>query len=165
MVAPDAVGSVWYPSRFIEPIERNQPHLDSALATIERAVNLLEAEGRDRAQVVVAGFSQGACLALEYVARRGGRWGGVVALSGGLIGEGVDAARYPHALTGTSAFLGCSDVDHHIPESRVLESASQLERQGASVTTRIYPGMPHTVNLDEIEWWVEHLKKLADSVA
>lgn len=164
VVLPDAVGSVWYPQRFIEPIARNQPYLDSALATVERAVALLESEGRSRAQIVVAGFSQGACLALEYVARAGGRWGGVVALSGGLIGDEVESARYPHPLAGTTAFLGCSDVDAHIPEARVHASAAQLERQGAAVTTRIYPGMPHTVNLDEIDWWVAHLKTLTQSV-
>lgn len=165
VVAPDAAGSQWYPQRFLEPTERNQPWLDSALACVGRAVSLLEQAGLPRSQLVVAGFSQGACLALEFVARAGGRWGGVVALSGGLIGASVESVRYPHTLTSTPIFLGCSDVDAHIPESRVHASAAQLQAQGAILTTRIYPGMPHTVNRDELDWFAGHLRNLAESVA
>jgi phospholipase/carboxylesterase len=164
LVAPEAVGNQWYPHRFLEPLERNQPWLDGALATVERAVALLEGEGLSRSQMVIAGFSQGACLALEYIGRAGGRWGGAVGLSGGLIGAEVDPERYPHALAGTPIFLGCSDVDPHIPESRVQASARQLAAQGGTVTTRIYPGMPHTVNRDEIDWFADHLRSLQHSV-
>jgi len=159
-LAPDAIGNVWYPQRFMEPIERNQPYLDSALATLGRTVASLEAAGVPRERIVVAGFSQGACLALEWVARSGGRFGAAVALSGGLIGERVEPATYPSRLDGTVAFLGCSDVDAHIPEGRVHASAQQLETQGATVTTRIYPGMPHTVNDDELRWFAQRLHDL-----
>lgn len=163
LVAPEAYGGQWYPLRFLEPIERNEPWLTSALASVGRAVAALEADGLPRERIVVAGFSQGACLASEYVAREGGRWGGMVALSGGLIGAEVDAARYPHRLDGTPAFFGCSDVDAHIPEVRVHASARLFGALGADVTTRIYPGMPHTVNEDEATWFAEHLARVARS--
>lgn len=161
VIAPDAVGGQWYPHRFLEPTAHNEPWLGSALASVGRAVAELEAGGLMRKQIVVAGFSQGACLALEYVARQGGAWGAVVGLSGGLIGADVDPARYPTRLDGTTAFLGCSDVDPHIPVERVHASGRQLLSQGASVTTRIYPGMPHTVNADEITWFAQHLIAMA----
>jgi phospholipase/carboxylesterase len=159
-LAPDAVGNVWYPQRFMESVERNQPHLDSALAVLDRSVAAFESEGLPRERIVVAGFSQGACLALEWVARAGGAFGAVVALSGGLIGSDVDPARYPRRLDRTVAFLGCSDVDGHIPETRVHASARLLQAQGADVVTRIYPGMAHTVNDDELRWFAERLRAL-----
>lgn len=162
-LAPSAVGNVWYPQRFMESVASNQPYLDSALATVARSVTALEDAGVPRERIVVAGFSQGACLALEWVAREGGRFGAAVALSGGLIGASVDPATYPRRLDGTVAFLGCSDVDGHIPEGRVHASANQLSEQGADVTTRIYPGMPHTVNDDELRWFAERLAHLAAS--
>lgn len=165
LVAPEAYGGQWYPLRFLEPVERNEPWLSSALASVARAVAALESEGLPRARIVVAGFSQGACLASEYVAREGGRWGGVVALSGGLIGDAVDPARYPVRLEGTPAFFGCSDVDAHIPEARVHASAAQYVAQGADVVSRIYPGMAHTVNEDEATWFAEHLANVARSAA
>ena len=160
-IAPDAVGNVWYPQRFMQPIEHNQPHLDAALRVVSDAVAVLERGGLPRERIVIAGFSQGACLALDWVARQGGSFGAVVALSGGLIGASVDPARYPHRLDGTVAFLGCSDVDAHIPEARVHASAQQLQAQGADVTTRIYPGMAHTVNDDELQWLAQRLRQLA----
>ena len=161
LVAPEAHGNQWYPLRFVEPIERNEPWLTSALASVGRAVAALEGEGLPRERIVVAGFSQGACLASEYVAREGGRWGGLVALSGGLIGDAVDPARYPRRLDGTPAFFGCSDVDAHIPEARVHASAAQFATQGADTVTRIYPGMAHTVNEDEATWFAELLASVA----
>jgi predicted esterase len=162
LVAPEAVGSTWYPHPFLVATERNEPHLTSALRAVGRAVDELRAGGLSSERIVIAGFSQGACLASEWVARTGGRWGALAAFSGGLIGDTVDAARYPHRLTGTSVFLGCSDVDPHIPEARVHASARQLEAQGASVETRIYPGMPHTLNGDEIGWLAERLRTLVE---
>ena len=160
VLAPDAVGSQWYPLRFLEPVERNEPWLGSALALVDRAVGTLEDAGLPRERIVVAGFSQGACLALEYVARAGGAWGGAVGLSGGLIGAEVDPARYPGRLDRTAVFLGCSDVDAHIPVERVHASGRQLLAQGASVVSRIYPGMAHTVNADELDWFAAHLRHL-----
>jgi phospholipase/carboxylesterase len=150
----------WYPLRFLEPVERNEPWLGSALALVDRAVGALEDAGLPRERIVVAGFSQGACLALEYVARAGGAWGGAVGLSGGLIGADVDPARYPGRLDRTAVFLGCSDVDAHIPVERVHASGRQLLGQGASVVSRIYPGMAHTVNADELDWFAAHLRHL-----
>jgi phospholipase/carboxylesterase len=160
VIAPDAVGNVWYPQRFMEPIDANQPHLDAALRVVSDAVAVLERAGVPRERIVVAGFSQGACLALDFVAREGGAFGAVVALSGGLIGATVDPANYPHRLDGTVAFLGCSNVDPHIPEARVHDSGQQLLAQGADVITRIYPGMAHTVNDDELRWLAERLTAL-----
>jgi predicted esterase len=118
-----------------------------------------------RERIVVAGFSQGACLALEYVARAGGAWGGAVALSGGLIGAEVDPARYPGRLDGTTVFLGCSDVDAHIPEGASTPAAANSSPRGRRSTTRIYPGMPHTVNADELTWFAEHVRGLAGRVS
>jgi phospholipase/carboxylesterase len=165
VLAPEAAGNTWYPYPFLVPTGRNEPWLTSALAAIGRSVDELRAAGLPSERIVIAGFSQGACLASEWVARTGGRWGALVALSGGLIGEEVDPARYPNRLAGTVAFLGCSDVDAHIPESRVRASARQLEAQGAEVETRIYPGMAHTVNADEMSWFVDRVRALAEGAA
>jgi len=148
-IAPQASGYTWYPNRFIEPIAKNEPHLSSALKIIDEQIEKLNAAGIPHERIVLVGFSQGACLALEYGARRGTRLGGVAGLSGGLIGDVLDPTRY-HPLVGTPTFLGCSDVDMHIPLARVDESAALLTTLGAAVTKRIYPRMGHTVNEDEI---------------
>ena len=151
-LAPQAAGGAWYPRRFMEPIETNEPWLSSALATVGAALARLEAAGIPAERSVLMGFSQGGCLALEYAARNGRRYGGVVGLSGGLIGPPGTRWDYPATLDGTPAFLGCSDVDFHIPKQRVDESAEVLGRLGARVTERIYPGLGHTVNQDEVDW-------------
>jgi phospholipase/carboxylesterase len=150
-LAPQAAGGAWYPYRFMEPIERNEPWLSAALATVGGVLDHLAAAGLPLERTVLLGFSQGACLALEYAARNGRRYGGVVGLSGGLIGPPGTRWDYPAALDGTPVFLGCSDVDFHIPKERVDESAVVLTDLGAEVTERIYPGMGHTVNQDEID--------------
>ncbi|HIG75879.1 MAG TPA: phospholipase [Bacteroidetes bacterium] len=160
LLAPDADGATWYPLSFLAPLDANQPHLDGALAAVGRAVAQAEAAGLDRQRIVLGGFSQGACLTLEWTARTGGRWGGVLALSGGLIGTGEDPDGKPPAdkrfdysadLTGTPVFLGCSDVDPHIPLSRVRRSALVFSDLGADVDERIYKGMGHAVNRDELD--------------
>jgi phospholipase/carboxylesterase len=161
VVAPHAANDTWYPHPFLVAPARNEPWLSSALAAVTRCVDELRDAEIPGERIVLAGFSQGACLASEWVARQGGRWGALVALSGGLIGDDVDPGRYRERLTGTTAFFGCSDVDPHIPESRVHASARQLEAQGADVVTRIYPGMAHTVNADELTWFAERLRALA----
>ncbi|MEF8907065.1 MAG: dienelactone hydrolase family protein [Haloarculaceae archaeon] len=149
-LAPQAARGTWYPNSFMAPIDSNEPHLTSALATVGRTVERLTDAGVPQERVAVGGFSQGACLATEYVARNPTRYGGIVALSGGLIGpEGTDF-EYDGALGGTPAFLGCSDVDPHIPVERVHETADALDALGADVTAEVYEGMGHTVVPDEL---------------
>jgi len=149
-IAPRADGGAWYPYGFMEPFERNQPALDRALATVGRAIADLEAAGVPAERVVLLGFSQGACLSLEFAARNARRYGGVAGLSGGLIGPPGTPRDYAGSLDGTPIFLGCSDVDPHIPEARVHETAETMASLEGHVTARIYPGMGHTVNEDEI---------------
>lgn len=150
-VAPQAVGRTWYPHSFLVPVAQNQPWLDSALAVLERVTAQLADAGIPRERQVLLGFSQGACLALEFAARNAVRWGGVVGLSGGLIGPEGTPRAYGGDLAGTPVFLGCSDVDPHIPVARVHETAQVLTRLGGRVDARIYPGMPHTINEDEVQ--------------
>lgn len=150
ILAPNAVGQTWYPYRFIEPIDRNEPYLSSALGLIDRLFARLAEAGIPPARVALLGFSQGACLALEYAARNAQRYGAVIGYSGGLIGPLGETFDYPGSLDGTPVFLGCSDVDPHIPLVRVEETAEVMTRLGAQVDLRIYPGMGHTVNEDEI---------------
>lgn len=150
-LAPQAAGNTWYPYSFLAPLERNEPDLSSALAKLDEVMAELAQDGLAPEQTILLGFSQGGCLALEYAARHARRYGALVGLSGGLIGPpGTDRA-YAGDFGGTPVFLGCSDVDPHIPLERVEETAAVFERMGAAVTTRIYPGMAHTVIQDEID--------------
>ena len=150
-LAPQAAGNTWYPLSFLSPIARNEPYLSSALARLDEVLTQVLQAGIPAERVVLLGFSQGACLASEYIARHARRYGGLAALSGGLIGPDGTPRDYPGSLDGTPVFLGCSDVDPHIPKQRVLESADVLRRLGGQVTARLYPGMGHTVNQDEID--------------
>ncbi len=150
LIAPQAPARSWYPYSFLAPFEENEPHLSQALAIVGETVDGLAGEGLGAERVVLIGFSQGACLALEYAARTPRRYGGVAGLSGGLIGPPGTPRDYVGSLAGTPVFLGCSDVDAHIPETRVHESADALTALGGDVTTRIYPGMAHTIVDDEI---------------
>lgn len=150
-LAPQAFMNTWYPQRFIAPLESNQPWLDSALASVGRVAAQITGAGIPSERTFILGFSQGACLALEYAARHPTRYGGIIGLSGGLIGPQVELNRYSKGLDGTPVFLGCSDIDPHIPKERVQETARTLEQLGASVDMRLYPGMGHTVNDDEID--------------
>jgi phospholipase/carboxylesterase len=149
-LAPAAAGRRWYPNRFIADIASNEPDLSSALRRIESLVEDLVGQGVAHERIVFLGFSQGACLSSEFVARHPRRWGGLVMLSGGLIGPPGTVWNTPGSLAGTPVFLGCSDVDDHIPRDRVEESAAVLKGMGGDVTLRIYPDMGHTVNADEI---------------
>lgn len=159
-IAPQASRNTWYPNRFIAPIESNEPDLSSALMLVDGLVAQLGEQGIAREKVVLLGFSQGACLVQEYAVRNAGRYGGIVGLSGGLIGPPRTQWDFGGSLDGTPVFLGCSDVDFHIPLARVDESAVVFERMGAAVTKRIYAGMGHTVNEDEIEF----IKKLIGTI-
>ena len=149
-VAPQAAGSTWYPNSFLAPIESNEPYLSSALDVMGELLQQIAAAGIPRERTILLGFSQGACLSLEYAARNAGRYGGVAGLSGGVIGPDGTPRDYPGSMEGTPIFLGCSDIDFHIPKERVEESAVVFERLGAIVDMRLYPGMGHTINGDEI---------------
>ena len=148
--APQAAGNAWYPNPFTAPMESNEPYLSSALEVL--ASLLAEIEKTVPAdRIILLGFSQGACLTLEFAARHARRYGGVVGLSGGLIGPDGTPRDYSGTFDETPAFIGCSDVDPHIRKDRVLEAAEVYRRMGAKVTAKLYPGMGHTVNEDEIE--------------
>ena len=152
LLAPQADRNTWYPNSFLQPVESNEPGRSSGLQAIEDAVERANDHGIPTERVMVLGFSQGACLGTEFVARNPRRYGGVVAFSGGLIGETVDPDEFEGSLEGTPAFLGCSDVDPHIPEKRVHVTTEVLERLEADVEERIYEGMGHGVNDDEVDY-------------
>jgi predicted esterase len=149
-LAPQAEGNAWYPHPFTAPLEQNEPYLSAALGVIESLLTRVEATIPAQ-RVILLGFSQGACLTLEFAARHPLRYGGVVGLSGGLIGPPGTPRDYPGNFDGTPVFLGCSDVDPHIPKERVIETAEVFMRMGAKVTMRLYPEMGHTVSQEEIE--------------
>ncbi len=149
-LAPQAAGHTWYPYSFLAPIEKNEPYLSSALRLLDKLVQQVGGEGVGPDRIVLLGFSQGACLSLEFAARHAQRYAGVVALSGGLIGPRGTPRDYQGSFEGTPVFLGCSDIDPHIPLDRVHESADVFRRMNATVEERIYPRMGHTVNGDEI---------------
>jgi len=152
----------WYPNSFLAPIEANEPGLSSGLARIEAAVVELGKHGISPESIVLLGFSQGACLTAEFAARRARRWGGVVALTGGLAGDGGAPRDYAGDFHGTPVFLGCSDRDPHVPLWRVDETEEVLRRMGAQVEKRIYPGMPHTVIRDELDWVESAMRRLVN---
>jgi phospholipase/carboxylesterase len=159
-VAPQAAGYTWYPNPFVAPIASNEPWLSSALALVGRLVDDLGGRGVPPDRVALLGFSQGACLATEFAARHARRYGGIAALSGGLIGPDGSPRDYPGSFDGTPVFLGCDDHDPHIPAARVRETAVVLSRMGAQVTDRLYAGMGHTVNDDEIA----HVQAMLDGI-
>ena len=150
-LAPQAAGGTWYPYGFMSPTERNEPGITSGMRAIERTLAQVADAGIPADRMLLLGFSQGACLASEFVARHARRYGGLAALSGGLIGPDGTPRDYAGSLDGTRVFLGCSDVDGHIPAARVRETAEVLERLGGAVDARLYPGMGHIVNEDELE--------------
>jgi predicted esterase len=150
-LAPQAADHRWYPYSFLAPMDQNEPWLSSALRLVGSVVEQVIGSGISSERLLIVGFSQGGCLATEFVARNPRRYGGVAALTGGLIGPDGTPRDYAGSLEGTPVFLGTSDPDPHVPRQRVEESARVLEGMGADVDTRVYPGMGHTVNEDEIE--------------
>ena len=150
-LAPQAAGQTWYPYSFLNPIEQNEPGLSSGLQVLADLLAQLEAAGLPAEKVIIGGFSQGACLASEFVARNARQYGGLLAFSGGLIGPPGTPRQYAGSLAGTPVFLGCSTTDFHIPAERVDETAAVLAEMGAAVTKRLYPNMGHTIIQDEID--------------
>ena len=149
-LAPAAEGGSWYPYSFLEPIEKNEPRLSRALEVVDGIVYRLLANGVSKDRIVLAGFSQGACLAAEYAVRHAARYGGILLFTGGLVGPPGTRWEYEGSFGGTPVFFGTSDVDEFVPEERVRESAEVFERMGANVSLRVYPNMDHAVNDDEI---------------
>jgi predicted esterase len=162
LLAPAAAGRQWYPQRFLSDRSQNEPFLSSALRRIAALVEDAERSGIPRNRIGLMGFSQGACLSGEFAARHPARWGAVLMFSGALIGPPGTTWDTTRSLDGTPVFLGCGDTDEHIPHDRVEESAAVLAEMGAEVTLRLYPGMGHTVNQDEIAIARSLLERLAD---
>jgi len=158
-LAPQAEDYTWYPNRFIFPVEQNEPYLSSALSLMDKIVKQITDTGISTEKIFIGGFSQGACLASEYVLRNPKKYGGLLVFSGGYIGP-LNEQRQPNGnLNGMPAFLGCSDIDPHIPLQRVKETTALLQAMGAQVTEKIYPGMGHTINDEEIELAGELISK------
>lgn len=160
LVAPEAREDSWYPQRFLAPIAQNEPHLSSALSLIAEIVDELLGRAIPRDKIVMGGFSQGACLALEFAVRHAQRLGGVLAFSGALMGPIAGRHELHGSVKGTPFFLGCGDRDHHIPVESVEESAKVIAAVEGAVTKRIYPGMGHEINADELHHAVEMLKSV-----
>ncbi len=159
-LAPQASGNTWYPNRFLVPLEENEPWLSSALEFVSNVLEQIQAAGIPAERTVLLGFSQGACLTLEFAARNARRYGGVAGLSGALIGPPGTPRDYEGSLAGAPVFLGCSDVDFHVPKELVEQSAEIMRKLGGEVTERIYPDMGHTVNQDEIDFVREMMKRV-----
>jgi predicted esterase len=150
-VAPEAQNNTWYPQSFLRPMNENEPYLSSALEVLASLRAKLQADYNFKLpQLYWLGFSQGACLMLEFIARNATEYGGVFGLSGGLIGPDETPRLYEGSFSNTPIFLGCSDRDSHVPKSRVLESEHVFRQMGADVLTKLYPNFPHSINEDEL---------------
>jgi len=150
LAAPQATGNTWYPYSFLAPETQNEPGLSAGLQVLGQMVEDIKREGFDSPQIYLLGFSQGACLTSEFVARNAQPFGGVFILSGGVIGDSIKPERYSGDFEGTPIFLGCSDVDSHVPLHRVQDSTTLFKKLGAKVTEKIYPNAPHSIFQDEI---------------
>jgi phospholipase/carboxylesterase len=163
-LAPQAADNSWYPNRFLDPIAENEPWLTSALAFVGDVFALIVQAGIPPERIILLGFSQGACLTLEFAARNAQRFGGVVGLSGALIGPDGTPRDYLGSLAGTPVFLGCSDVDFHVPKERVSQTGEILRGLAGDVTERFYPNMGHTINQDEIDFVRGMAQAIIDSM-
>jgi phospholipase/carboxylesterase len=159
---PRAPGRSWYPYSFLAPLAQNEPALSNALDIVGRVIAVIE-EGMPAERIAILGFSQGGCLALEYAARNARLYGAVIGLSAGLIGPQGNPRNYSGSLAGTPVFVGCSDIDDHIPLWRVRETSEVMRALGGAVTERIYPGMGHTVTDDEIEYVRRFVEAIEES--
>ncbi len=166
VLAPQAANGTWYPRRFLAPLAENEPWLGSALNTVDGILKDLVRDGLPNSRIALGGFSQGACLALEYAARHPTGVGALAAFSGAVIGPpGRSREASPGTMGGTAVFIGCGDLDAHIPLESVRETSAFFRRLGADVTERIYPGLPHTINQDEIDSVRSMLTRLAEEPA
>jgi phospholipase/carboxylesterase len=159
IIAPQAAQNSWYPYSFMAPAEDNEPALSSALAVIDQVVNDIVTQGIQKKNIYILGFSQGACLTLEYVARHGDTYGGVIAFTGGLIGEELNTTPYSGDFAGTPILITTGDPDPHVPLSRVEESVAQLKAMNANVLLKVYKGRPHTIIEEELELAEQHVLK------
>ncbi len=150
LLAPQATNNSWYPYSFMAPVEQNEPWLSSALSLLENLVKELKASGKKEENIFFGGFSQGACLTLEFVTRNAARYGGVIAFTGGLIGEKINPENYKGDFAGTPVFIGTSDPDMHVPVARVYASSNILRDMNAMVVEKVYPGMGHTISGEEV---------------
>lgn len=150
LIAPQATNYTWYPYSFLAPPKQNEPWLSSALSLVGEIVDDIKRSGIAEENIFFAGFSQGACLTLEFVTRNARRWGGVVAFTGGLIGDKLYPENYEGDFSATPVFIGSSDPDPHIPVARVHETVKTLKAMNASIKEKIYPGMGHTVSMEEL---------------
>lgn len=150
LFAPQATQNSWYPYSFMAPVAQNQPALDSALQLFDSLVKKITGEGVEPEQLYFLGFSQGACLTLEYVARHAKTYGGVVAFTGGLIGDTINKTPYTGKLENTPMLLSTGDPDPHVPLQRVEASKKIMEEMGAEVTLKVYKGRPHTILQEEL---------------
>lgn len=151
LLAPQATNHTWYPHSFLAPPQENQPWLDSALEAVGQTVDMAIRAGMATQDVYFLGFSQGACLASEFMARNAATYGGAAIFSGGLIGDRIYPENYHGDFGGTPIFVGCSDIDSHVPVERIKETTAQLQLANAQVTEKIYANMGHTIVQDEIE--------------
>lgn len=150
ILAPEATGNTWYPLSFLAPATANEPWLSSALKMLDETMNEAITAGVPPSNIFLLGFSQGACLALEFATRRAQRFGGIVAFTGGLIGESINIENYSGNFDNTPVFIGTSNPDAHVPVERVQMSAKIMTKMGANVTVKVYEKMGHTINNDEI---------------
>lgn len=150
LVAPQATGHTWYPYSFLAPEAQNEPGLSSGLAVLKQLIDTAKEAGFKSEQIYLLGFSQGACLTAEFVAQNAQPFGGVFILSGGVIGDSVKTERYQGDFAGASIFLGCSDIDSHVPKHRVNDSTGVFKNLGANAVEKIYPNAPHSIFQDEI---------------
>jgi phospholipase/carboxylesterase len=151
LLAPQAANNSWYPYSFLAPLQQNEPAFSEALEQLSQTVARVEAVGIAKDNIYFLGFSQGACLALEFTTRHATKYGGVVAFTGGLIGDAVYPEHYNGDFAGTPIFIGTSDPDMHVPIARVHETTAFLKSKGANVTEKVYLNMAHTINQDEID--------------
>lgn len=159
IIAPQATDHSWYPYSFMAPVENNEPALSSALALIGELVNDIAAQGIHKKNIYFLGFSQGACLTLEYIARNGEEYGGAIAFTGGLIGQKLIEENYKGNFAGTPILITTGDPDPHVPLSRVEQSVAILKKMNADVLLKVYKGRPHTITAQELELAGQHVLK------